>query len=541
MVAVGTWWRTIRHLRLRQLAGRATFRVFVPSPDTRPAPVRRRLGRQWRPAARREPSLLGPTRFRFLNVERDIADTRWNPAGVDRLWLYNLHYFDDLNALGAEARGDAHKALLTDWINTNIPAVGAGWEPYPVSLRVVNWIKWFLSGANAEPQWLHSLAVQLRWLRRRLEHHLLGNHLLANAKALIFGGVFFEGSEAEEWLRCGAALIAKELDEQVLADGGHFELSPMYHALAVEDVLDLTNLFDAAGQTVDSFGRRRAALRSRAAAMLQWLRCMTHPGGQVGLFNDCADGVAPTLAELEEYAARLGVAADRWRGPGIRHFADSGYVRVARGGMTAILDVARVGPDYLPAHAHADTLSFELSLGATRVIANGGTSCYGSTPRRHYERGTSAHTTVQVDGCDSSEVWSSFRVGRRAHPRNLEISGWRVTCAHDGYRFLKDAPVHKRSWSFGDGNVAIDDDVIPPTCAYARYFVPVGLQLQDVDGRSWRVVRGATTLLELTIETGHGTLERCSQAQRFGVVEDVDCLLVRLVDGRARTTLRFTD
>ena len=43
--------------------------------------------------------------------------------------------------------------------------------------------------------------------------------------------------------------------------------------------------------------------------------------------------------------------------------------------MFAIFDVAPLGPDYLPGHGHADTLSFELSLFGHRFITNSGTSC----------------------------------------------------------------------------------------------------------------------------------------------------------------------
>jgi uncharacterized heparinase superfamily protein len=93
-----------------------------------------------------------------------------------------------------------------------------------------------------EPAWLDSLAVQVRWLRRRLEWHLLSNHLFANAKALMFGGAFFDGPEAGDWREGGLRILAREVPEQVLPDGGHFERSPMYHAILLEDMLDLLNL-----------------------------------------------------------------------------------------------------------------------------------------------------------------------------------------------------------------------------------------------------------------------------------------------------------
>ena len=146
-----------------------------------------------------------------------------------------------------------HLALLQRWVNENPPGHGNGWEPYPTSLRIVNWIKWSLTFATKPggvpavlpPACLQSLAVQARWLSSRLEHHLLGNHLFANAKALVYAGAFFVGPEADRWRHLGLRLLARELDEQILPDGGHFERSPMYHAILLEDVLDLINLAGA--------------------------------------------------------------------------------------------------------------------------------------------------------------------------------------------------------------------------------------------------------------------------------------------------------
>ena len=63
---------------------------------------------------------------------------------------------------------------------------------------------------------------------------------------------------------------------------------------------------------------------------------------------------------------------------------------------------------------HADNLSFEWSLGEQRVLVNSGTSLYGVSSERHRQRKTKSHNTVEIDGFDSSEIWSGFRVARRA-------------------------------------------------------------------------------------------------------------------------------
>ena len=138
-----------------------------------------------------------------------------------------------------------------------------------------------------------------------MEHHLLGNHLFANAKALVFAGSFFEGEEADGWRERGRRILSRELSRQILPDGGHFERSPMYHAILLEDVLDLVNLAGAYPETVE-LGPLSFYWDS-ARDMGGWLQGMCHPDGVIGFFNDAAVGTAPTVAQLTDYAWRLGL------------------------------------------------------------------------------------------------------------------------------------------------------------------------------------------------------------------------------------------
>lgn len=543
MTSLGRLWRTVRHLKLGQMTGRVAFRLRRPKPDTAPPPRRRPWTGPWVLPAARRPSLLGPQRFSFLGVEGELAVLGWHGPGAEKLWRYNQHYFDDLNALGAEGRRGWHTALLEHWLTGNPPAVGDGWEPYPTSLRICNWLKASASGLALPPAAWHSLAVQARWLTQRLEWHLLGNHLLVNAKALVLAGLAFDGEEAAGWLKTGLAILREQLPEQVLQDGGQFERSPMYHALALEDLLDLINAAQAAQSP--GLSDDLATWRAVAAKMLHWLRVMTYPDGRLARFNDSADGIAPSNAELERNAADLGLKAARSQLPATQpvallHLRDSGYVRATWGPAVAILDVAPVGPDYLPGHAHADTLSFELSLQGRLFIVNGGTSCYGTSARRLQERGTAAHSTVQVAEQNSSEVWSGFRVGRRARPLDVQVGAAHVSASHDGYRWLPGNPLHTRAWRFVQCGLEVEDRVSAPGLpAVARYHLAPGLTLQLESPNVWRVVAGSELLAQVHVQQGQGSAQASTFAPEFGVVLPAQCLVVECEKGRALTRWKW--
>ena len=535
MTGLARFWRTARHLKARQVLGRLWFRLHRPAPDLRPAPALRAAFGTWALPAMRAQSFTAPASFRFLNESHRLPDIGWDNPEVEKLWRYNQHYFDDLNAVGAAQRDANHRDLMAKWMAQNGVGAGTAWEPYPTSLRIVNWIKWSVAGANPGPAWLDNLAVQVRWLRGRLEWHLLGNHLFANAKALIHAGLFFDGDEADGWLSRGLSILERELPEQVLADGGQFERSPMYQALALEDVLDLLNIITVRAHAASPARRIEAELRAHASRMLHWLRTMSHPDGTVGLFNDAADGVAPPNVELERLAAAMRVDAPSPARQGMTRLDASGYLRFASDNAVALLDVAPIGPDYLPGHAHADTLCFELSLRARRILVNRGTSRYGLSARRLMERGTAAHNTVQVAGEDSSEVWAGFRVGRRARPRGLRVGEAEVACSHDGYRHLRNAPEHQRLWRFGAHCLSVEDTASHPTHAVARYHLAPGLQLQPGAESTWQVSAAGELLAQVKVEVGAPRATDWLHATAFGVLEPAQTLEVVLDQGRALT------
>ncbi len=512
------YYHTLRYLRFTQVAARVWSRIYRPKPSLDAVPRLRTIQGNWQSGANRNRSLHGPDTFCFLNELHTIDSAGdWNNPGWQKLWLYHLHYFDDLNAESFEKRSEWNGRLIARWIRENPPTVGIGWEPYPLSRRIVNWIKWALADQDLPRDFVHSIGVQTRALVRRLEFHLLGNHLFSNAKALVFAGLFFDGQEADRWMNTGISILEHELPVQILADGGHFERSPMYHSIVLEDLLDLVNVFSTYDRTCppdwpDAVQRMR-----------HWLSVMVHTDGEIGFFNDAALGIAPSPAALEEYAVRLGFTPGAAVEGNIAQLRESGYVRMQRGLGLVLLDAAPVGPDHLPGHAHADTLSFEMSLYGHRIVVNSGTSMYTDSAERRRQRGTPAHSTVTVNGKDSSEVWGVFRVARRAKPFDLRIdnAAARVECAHDGYRRLAGHPIHRRAWEMGDTTLRIVDVIEDKgriNGAVARFHIhpAVGVvqgpaanegKLQLAEGKSlkWRIEGGTSRIANGTYHPEFGT------------------------------------
>ena len=85
-------------------------------------------------------SIFDDGEFRFFGRSAKISQVSWAGNQLSDLWRYNQHYFDDLTAEHEENRQRFHIQLIDHWIAFNPPGVKPGWDAYPTSLRIVNWI-----------------------------------------------------------------------------------------------------------------------------------------------------------------------------------------------------------------------------------------------------------------------------------------------------------------------------------------------------------------------------------------------------------------
>ncbi len=538
---------TVRYLRPVQVIGR--LRMSIPRfiRETRRTP-RIRLCTKEITSIPKPVSTTDLDRFTFLNDPHHLSEVGWDEPTIPLLWRYNLHYFDFINTSNvADSESVAAcSALIDRWVSENPFGKGTGWAPYPTSLRIVNWVKWSWKTGGLSDTAVSSLWNQVRWLADRPEYHLLGNHLFVNAKAMLFASAFFSGDDVLPVRAKGLGILGRELDEQFLPDGGHFELSPMYHALGMEDLIDLLVLDGYLGGQLPT-----ARISEKIVNGMAWLAKFTYPEGELARFNDCADGIAPTLAELLEHAAHAGLEINLQQSSGITAFSDSGFVVASGERHRLIADVGPIGPDYLPGHAHSDTLSYELAVNSHRLVVNSGTGTYGVSEERLRQRGTAAHSTVTINGENSSEVWSGFRVARRAYPKDLELfirsdGDFDLTCTHDGYARLNGSPLHRRRW-WGSADELLVEDLV--TGGYNEavmrvYFHPDVKLIREGEGLT-AVHRNGTSLASIKVMRIDGgllpyTMTPSRYFAAFGKAEDNVCLEADIPeDGMVSVRFRF--
>ena len=403
-------------------------------------------------------SLIEEDCFTFLNQTSRFSS--WNDDRLGMLWTYNLNYMDWLGQDGLPVEVGAY------WVERfieELPHNKIGLAPYPIALRGINWIKFISKNRQALTdkqivKWNDALYSQYKLLQRKLEFHLLGNHLLEDAYSLFIASIYFSD---KQFYKKAVRLLLKELNEQVLPDGAHFEQSPMYHCILLDRLLDCYG-FSCCNIRFEGQEQVNVYLGKVAIKMLGHLHSITYTDGTIPLFNDSAYGIAPAPKDLFDYACRLGLV---WIAIPMK---ECGYRKLSCRGIECIVDVGNMTATYQLGHSHADTFNYELRLNGQPFIVDAGISTYNKNRRRQLERSTAAHNTVTVNGISSSEVWSGFRIGKRAKVVLKKDAANQIIATHDGFGRKR---LHTRAFRLGYNELEVKDHISSAcgACSYIHF------------------------------------------------------------------------
>lgn len=405
----------------------------------------------------------GGLTFTVLGSEIKTAGAAidWSLAEIStspQLSRMTMHYMEYLEEVDDAVFVD----IVEQWIGANpISTPGSwrdAWNSYALSIRVVVWMQQLAirhSRLDVEivVRMHASLVLQIRFLVRNLETDLGGNHLIKNIKALIWASSYFEGQEAELWQASALAYLDRELREQVLPDGVHYERSPSYHCQVFADLLESRHVLGSAALD----GRLDAALKLMAQATVD----LTHPDHRVAQFNDA--GLCMTYPPgqcLQVYEKLFG---RRPSSQTVYSFPVAGYFGRRCANHYFVADCGRIAPDDLPAHGHGDVLSFEWSVAGQRVFVDQGVYEYVVGDRRNISRAASSHNTLSIDGTDQADFFGSFRCGRRpsVSVRRWESlsDGFVLEGSHDGFSHLPGRPIHVRCFEVSAKSLVIRDRI----------------------------------------------------------------------------------
>jgi Heparinase II/III-like protein/Heparinase II/III N-terminus len=470
--------------------------------------------------------------FDFVGQRRAsaMADV-WAGPHPTPLWAFNLHYLAPVLELSAGGREDLAARMLASWRGAHDHRWDpVAWHPYPSSMRLGNVVlaASLAGGIPLGPGLQGWVARHARYLAGHLEYDLRGNHLLENARALLLASAVVDAPQAPAWAALARTILQVEVPEQILPDGAHFELSPMYHAIVLQRLLEMAAVLgDEDPLTRDVL----APAIARAARFLDAILC---PDDDIPLLGDSARDGAPRARVLLDLARAYTTPTPRRAAPTLETFPDSGIHVWRSSTVWAILDAGPVCPPYLPGHGQADSLTVEVWVRGVCVVTDPGTHEY-TGPERAWNRSSRAHSTVTLDDQDTSEVWASFRLGGRARMSDVAVDGLAVSATMVPWNASARC---RRTVRFADehgGALDIRDDVAVPGVRRARSRLHLDPRVRLIDGlrADGRVAVVETDRGRVRITAHHPMrLEPARCSRRLGLVEPTTILVQDLRPSR---------
>ena len=531
---VARYYHTVKHLRPGQIAGQLAkpfiLKAKVPVASVpglhlpRPTTMIPALDLDAAYLSRFDADRLMEDEFTLLNETHTPNLAAWQ-VDAPPLWRFNLHYFEYAIALAAKYRGthepkyyNKFKDLLASWMNANSPGTGDGWHPYTISMRLPNLLicfdlfgDIFENDEDFRGRVFQSIYVQYRALVKRKERWQLGNHYFENLKAIVLGSLLF--CEADVYSK-HIRLFLREVNEEILADGMHFELSPMYHKIVLEDIIRVAYWLRQAEKP------QYTALLPVMQRMANALASLEKGMGKTPFFNDSSDGVAKEGAALLMAANVLFdiIPHDE------ESLLSSGYYKLYDGNIALMFDAGEIGPWYMAGHGHCDCLSFELSVDNTPLFVNAGTYQYQGELRKYF-RSTKAHNTAMAGDREQSECWGEHRVARRISNVRAEKNGQLITGSYTSYS----GDAHTRILSLSDGALTVLDSVVaaPSATVHSYLHIADGYEVR-VDGGKVSLLKSGTLICSVSpVEaqfTVHTEGELTNYAPDFGILAHTCCI-----------------
>jgi len=364
--------------------------------------------------------------FRFESEAVRAPSPPWR-AGTSEEWRADLQRFQwlgDLAALGSEAAWEAARRWTAEWLQQFDIYDRLAWRADVIGDRLFAWLEYFDRLAVDEAlraAMLKSLARQSRHLARVAHREAPGLPRLAALRGLIAA---LAAQVLDRALARALAHFAREIEAQILADGGHVTRNPE------AQLGSLRYLVDARAALAASHNEIHGAIQQaidRAAPMLRFFR---HGDGRFALFNGANEGDGAIIDRV------LNRADAKGRAPATAPHC--GYERLRAGHSLVLFDCGKPPPAGLDGDYHAGALAFEMSYGRERLIVNCGAYHGPSTEWRTALRATAAHSTLIA--ADTSSV--EFRPDGGVAMGPQEVTAMRaedagaqwVAASHDGFK-----------------------------------------------------------------------------------------------------------
>jgi len=305
------------------------------------------------------------------------------------------------------------------------------------------------------------------------------NHTIMHMEGLLYAAVYFNKfDKSQAWINRAISVLESCAREQIREDGVHIEAIPGYHNLCI-DLFLRPLIFTERNNLVMS-----QDYKDRISKMMAFMQATCRPDntctpigdsnvfpkisfaylaslGYYFLQNDTVKEMATLpesavwlvhtyITERDEIKLRNYAQMEKLS----RSFESAGFYCMQSSGLAnRLYAMLHCGP-LVHGHPHADLLSMDIFAYGKSLLTDVGIYTYNECTDRRYLKGTQAHNTVVVDGCDQAEY--EHRMGFKNTPdykvHHFEVKSdyEYVDAEHYGYHRLDEPVTHRRIFSMID-------------------------------------------------------------------------------------------
>ena len=340
---------------------------------------------------------------------------------------------------GSEKYIQSWMEVYNNWINQNPkPESGTNttsWWQLQVATRIndqVQLLEYFKNSINFTPEWLTTFLVEFAEQADFLVDYPYesgGNILISQANALATAGTLMpEFKNAEKWMETGYQILSEEVQNQIMSDGWHKEMSLHYHIGIVADFYEAMKLAEANQLSSKLPSNFTEPLRKAAEVVMHF----TYPNyfskgsdNVVPMFNDSWSRTRNVLKNtnfkqyVEMFPARAESLHTQTAGNGgtpqghtpnndMKLFDQAGYYVLRNGwtyGSTVMIlsnNKSNDASNSISAYSHnqPDNGTFELYHNGRNFFPDSGVCTYYSTggdnTLRYWFRGIDKHNTLSL-------------------------------------------------------------------------------------------------------------------------------------------------
>lgn len=404
--------------------------------------------------------------------------------------LHSFVWLRDFRATKSDKHYQRAQEIAQDWIARHRwPDESPVWRPQTAALRLMSWLSHspvILKSAQLGfyRRFLKSIGMHVDYLRSVAPTAGDGMEIMRIRIALAMSSLSLPTTLAA--VQRAGANLDRELDRQVLPDGGHVSRNPRAILDLLMELLPLRQTYVNLGYEMPS------RLIPAIDRMFPALRFFRHQSGELSLFNGATATLATELVAVLRY--------DESAGQPFRAMPYMRYQRIGTSSTAIIVDTGYPITQETSTHAHAGCLSFELSSGGHRLIVNSGAPIYGPEDYRQLARSTAAHSTVTLNDTSSHSFGRLSDLGtvvtggvsRVEATRKEDPQGEILVASHDGY-VDKFGLYHERSIQLHpSGTIIRGTDRFmgkggaepPENCGFeamARFHIHPSIQIRPVD------------------------------------------------------------